>query len=114
MTLHCLPVSAHRALCFREKRTSGSIMKIRSLLATAALAIFVPNSVLADPVGDFYKGKQIRFIIRAAPGGNYDIYLRLLARHIVRHIPGSPDALPVNMPGGGGLTALNHTVTVAP
>ena len=47
------------------------------------------------------KGKQIRFVIRAAPGGNYDLYMRLLARYMVRYLPGSPEAIPVNMPGGG-------------
>jgi tripartite-type tricarboxylate transporter receptor subunit TctC len=43
---------------------------------------------MADPVADFYQGKQIRFIIRAAPGGNYDLYMRLLARYMVRYMPG--------------------------
>ncbi|MGH6768796.1 MAG: Bug family tripartite tricarboxylate transporter substrate binding protein [Xanthobacteraceae bacterium] len=83
------------------------------LLAVAIFAA-LPNSATADSVSDFYEGKQIRFIIRANPGGNYDLYMRLLARHIVRYIPGKPTAVPVNMPGGGGLTALNYTVNVAP
>jgi len=68
----------------------------------------------ADPVEDFYKGKQLRFIIRAGPGGNYDLYSRLLARHLVRHIPGRPTAVPENMPGGSGLTALNYVAEIAP
>jgi tripartite-type tricarboxylate transporter receptor subunit TctC len=68
----------------------------------------------ADPVEDFYKGKQVRFVIRAAPGGNYDQYMRLLARYMVRYIPGNPEGIPVNMPGGGGLTSLNYTLNVAP
>jgi tripartite-type tricarboxylate transporter receptor subunit TctC len=72
------------------------------------------SSAAADPVADFYRGKQIKFIIRANPGGNYDFYLRTLARHIVRYIPGNPSALPINMPGGGGLTALNYVTNVAP
>ena len=46
--------------------------------------------------------RRLQFIIRAAPGGNYDLYLRLLARHMVRYMPGNPTAVPVNMPGGGG------------
>ena len=72
------------------------------------------TSSFADPVEDFYKGKQLRFVIRAAPGGNYDLYMRLLARYMVRYMPGHPEAVPVNMPGGGGLTALNYTLNVAP
>lgn len=84
------------------------------LCSALASLIVALSSATADPVADFYQGKQIRFVIRAAPGGNYDQYMRLLARHMVRHIPGSPEAIPVNMPGGGGLTALNYTMNVAP
>ena len=68
----------------------------------------------ADPVEDFYRGKQIRIYIRAAPGGNYDVYSRVLGRHMSRHIPGNPAIVPVNMPGGGGLVALNYVANAAP
>ena len=84
------------------------------LIAAVACVILAAGAAAADPVADFYQGKQIRFVIRAAPGGNYDLYMRLLARYMVRHVPGSPEAIPVNMPGGGGLTALNYTMNVAP
>ncbi len=81
------------------------------LLAIAALAAAPAG---ADPVADFYRGKQIKIYIRAAPGGNYDVYSRLIGRHIVRFLPGSPSVLPINMPGGGGLVALNYVANVAP
>src|SRR4051794_14052080 len=81
-------------------------------LAAPVIAAFVALSARADPVEDFYRGKQIRIVIRAAPGGNYDLYSRLLARHIVRFIPGNPTTIPVNMPGGSGLTALNYVADV--
>jgi len=77
-----------------------------------AASAFVPAA--AEPVADFYRGKQIKIYIRAAPGGNYDIYSRLLGRHIARFLPGNPTVLPVNMPGGGGLVALNYVANVAP
>jgi tripartite-type tricarboxylate transporter receptor subunit TctC len=80
----------------------------------AACFLAAPSLASAEPVADFYRGKQLSVIIRAAPGGNYDQYLRLLARHFVRHVPGNPTAVPMNMPGGGGLTALNYTENVAP
>src|SRR3954470_16981763 len=83
-------------------------------LAAPLIAAFVALPAWADPVEDFYRGKQIRIVIRAAPGGNYDLYSRLLARHIVRFIPGHPTAIPVNMPGGSGLTALNYVADVHP
>jgi tripartite-type tricarboxylate transporter receptor subunit TctC len=70
----------------RRKQSEAQTVLTRLLVAVAVLA-GLPNFANADPVSDFYEGKQIRFIIRAAPGGNYDLYMRLLARHIVRHIP---------------------------
>ncbi len=86
-------------------------------LAAAAVSVLLVASatgVRADPIEDFYKGKQIRVVIRASPGGNYDLYSRLLIRHMVRFIPGHPTGLPVNMPGGSGLTALNYVADVHP
>ncbi len=83
-------------------------------LAAPLIAVLVALPAWADPVEDFYRGKQIRIVIRAAPGGNYDLYSRLLIRHMVRFIPGHPTAMPVNMPGGSGLTALNYVADVHP
>jgi tripartite-type tricarboxylate transporter receptor subunit TctC len=84
----------------------------RSLLLIAAFACATP--VQADPIEDFYRGKQIKLYIRAAPGGNYDIYSRVLGRHLTRFIPGNPLVVPINMPGGGGLVALNFVANAAP
>lgn len=88
-------------------------------LATMALAVIAASGIAistarADAVEDFYKGKQMRFIIRSDPGGSYDLYSRMIGRYIVRYIPGNPTILPVNMPGGGGLLAINHIAQVAP
>jgi tripartite-type tricarboxylate transporter receptor subunit TctC len=69
---------------------------------------------VADPVADFYKGKQITFVIRSGVGGGYDLYARVLGRHIGKHIPGNPQVIPVNMPGGGGIKAANYVAKVAP
>jgi hypothetical protein len=85
--------------------------RIATGIVAAALSA-VPAT--ADPVADFYKGKQIRVVIRAAPGGNYDLYSRLLIKHMVRFIPGHPTGMPVNMPGGSGLTALHYVSDVHP
>ncbi|MGH6767444.1 MAG: Bug family tripartite tricarboxylate transporter substrate binding protein [Xanthobacteraceae bacterium] len=79
-----------------------------------AATLIVTAPAAADPIEDFYRGKQIRIYIRAAPGGNYDTYSRVLGRHISRHIPGNPSILPINMPGGGGVVALNYVANAAP
>jgi tripartite-type tricarboxylate transporter receptor subunit TctC len=109
-----LRLSAVIGHCDPSQEMRTKTMRIRSLFVVA-VALYLPSlSLRAEPTAEFYAGKQLRFIIRAAPGGNYDLYMRTLAHHIVRHIPGNPDAVPMNMPGGGGLTALNYTVNVAP
>jgi len=85
-----------------------------ALVAGVVVVAATPRYGLADPIADFYRGKQIKLIIRAGPGGNYDTYSRILGRYIVRFLPGNPKAVPINMPGGGGLTALNYVENVAP
>ena len=61
----------------------------------------------ADAVADFYRGKQVKLIVGYGPGGGYDVYARLLARHLGRYIPGNPAIVVQNMPGAGSLRAAN-------
>jgi tripartite-type tricarboxylate transporter receptor subunit TctC len=67
----------------------------------------LPGSASADSVEDFYKGNTITIVVGSAAGGGYDLYSRLLARHIGRHIPGQPTVVVRNRPGAGGLVANN-------
>jgi tripartite-type tricarboxylate transporter receptor subunit TctC len=68
----------------------------------------------ADSIADFYRGKQITFMVGSSPGGGYDAIARLVARHLVNHIPGNPAAVVQNTPGGGSLTMTNRITRVAP
>src|ERR1700752_5289283 len=77
------------------------------------LALFTAPA-FADAVADFYKGKQIKMIIRSGVGGGDELYARVLATHIGKHIPGNPQVIPINMPGGGGIKAANYVANVAP
>jgi tripartite-type tricarboxylate transporter receptor subunit TctC len=65
-------------------------------------------------VEDFYRGKKIDLIIGYSSGGTYDLYARLVARHLGRHIPGQPLIVPRNMPGAGSRTAATWVATIAP
>jgi tripartite-type tricarboxylate transporter receptor subunit TctC len=67
-------------------------------------------SVAPEPVlaADYYKGKTIKVIIRSSAGGGNDFYGRLLARHMPRHIPGTPRSISINMKGAGGIVAANY------
>ena len=87
---------------------------VLSMAAVACCTVLAAIPAAADAIEEFYRGKQIRIYIRAAAGGNYDVYSRLLGRHMTRFIPGNPMVLPINMPGGGGIVALNYVANVAP
>ena len=71
----------------------------------AALAGAVPRAARAN---DFYQGKTLTVIIGFAPGGGVDTTARMVARHLVRFIPGQPGLVIQNMEGAGGIVAANH------
>ena len=79
-----------------------------------AVALLAAVPAQADDVADFYKGKRINLIVSYGPGGGYDVYARVLARHIGRHIPGNPSIVVQNMPGAGSLRGANYLYNVAP
>ena len=68
----------------------------------------------AGEEAEFYRGKTITIIIPIGPGGAYDAYARLVARHLGRKLPGEPAIVPRIMPGGGGVIASNYLYNVAP
>ena len=76
--------------------------------SSAALALVLGLSGAAWSVEDFFKGKTIRFIVGASPGGGYDTYTRAAARHISKHFPGSPTPVVQNLTGAGGLIVANY------
>jgi tripartite-type tricarboxylate transporter receptor subunit TctC len=66
------------------------------------------------PAADYFAGKTIEFVAGSDVGGGYDIYTRAIARHIARHIPGSPAIVVKNMPGAGSARAAQYISAVAP
>ena len=80
------------------------------LCAAVAALLLLPSAHAAAP---YYEGKTIRIIVGTAPGGGYDTYTRLLARHFSKHIPGTPTIIVDNMPGAGGLLSANYMYRVA-
>jgi tripartite-type tricarboxylate transporter receptor subunit TctC len=87
-------------------------MKVIAFLAVLLVPAVTANA--ASPVEAFYKGKSIDLIISTPPGGGYDIYARVIARHIDRYIPGNPTIIPKNMPGAGSNKATSFIYAVAP
>ena len=66
-----------------------------------------------DAAAPFYKGKTITIVVGSSPGGGYDLYGRMLARHIGKHIPGNPGVVVNNMPGAASNVAAAHIYNVA-
>ena len=91
---------------FAEGCSTASRFAAMACAVTVGLTLSVPLAA-ADPVEDFYKGKRLRMVIGYTTGGGYDVYARVLARYMGKHIPGQPTVLPQNMPGAGSLLATN-------
>jgi tripartite-type tricarboxylate transporter receptor subunit TctC len=87
---------------------------MRKIAATVVLAMVLAAPARADSVEDFYRGKTITILVGFSAGGGYDLYARLLGRHIGRHIPGNPSVTVQNMPGAGSLKATQNVYGVAP
>ena len=78
-------------------------------LAGGLFAAFCASgSAAAQDVASFYKGKEVTILVGAYPGGGYDIYARLMSRHLPKHIPGNPTVIVSNMPGAGSNIAADH------
>ena len=77
------------------------------------ILVMLALSARADPVEDFYRGRDITLIIASGVAGGYDTYARVFARHFANHVPGRPGIVPKNIPAGGGLTAANTLYAVS-
>jgi tripartite-type tricarboxylate transporter receptor subunit TctC len=81
--------------------------RIAFLLAVLLFAM-AADRANAETAAEFYKGKTVTLIAGFPPGGGYDTYVRVLARHYGRFLPGQPSVVASNMPGAGSLTAANN------
>jgi tripartite-type tricarboxylate transporter receptor subunit TctC len=86
-----------------------------SLLLTAViLSVLAPREASCQSDAEFFKGKTVNLMIGYPPGAGNDVYGRLVARHLGRHIPGNPTIVPQNMPGVGSFKAANYMYNAAP
>ncbi len=85
----------------------------RSLLGGLA-ASFLCASAQAQSVEQFYKGKTLHSLVGLSAGGGNDLQMRLVARHLGKHIPGKPTVVPQNMIGAAGLVMANYLYRAAP
>jgi tripartite-type tricarboxylate transporter receptor subunit TctC len=83
-------------------------------IAISALMLAATSLAHAQSPADFYKGKTVDILIGYSVGGGYDVYARMIARHLGKHIPGNPNVVPKNMEGAGSLRLANWLYNVAP
>lgn len=84
------------------------------VLAVAFAFTFGTAAARAETVADFYRGKQISWILSADAGGGYSAYALAFAPYFTAHIPGNPKIVVQNMPGAGGIRAMMYLSSVAP
>jgi tripartite-type tricarboxylate transporter receptor subunit TctC len=99
-----MPISLLKAFLRRLPCLTGALVILS--------AVLVAGAQIAHSAAPFYEGKTIRIIVGTSPGGGYDTYTRLIARHFSKYIPGNPTMIVENMPGAGGLVAANHLFKV--
>ncbi len=91
---------------------------MKNAFAKTGIALALSSATLfaaqAQDVASFYKGKTISVVIGFSPGGGYDLYARVVAKYLGRHIPGEPTLIAQNMPGAGSLRAAMYLYSVAP
>src|SRR5262245_59946541 len=78
---------------------------LRGMLLPALAAVCPPVDAKA---ADFYRGKTLNVLVGFAPGGGVDATARVMARHLVRFIPGQPAVVIQNMEGAAGIVATTH------
>ena len=89
-----------------------SLLRLPVLMLCVAFAATAPAK--ADAVEDFYRGKTMRMLIGYGPGGGYDLYARLVAEFLPRHLPGNPTIVPQNQPGAGSFALAHYLAEAAP
>jgi tripartite-type tricarboxylate transporter receptor subunit TctC len=94
-------------------RTSSFLLQIAG---TAAMAVALMASPVAhaDEASDFYQGKSITLYLGYPPGGAYDLYARVIARHMSRHMAGQPQFVVRHKPGAASLNLVNELYNVLP
>jgi tripartite-type tricarboxylate transporter receptor subunit TctC len=98
--------------------TQGRVTRRNAIARAACAALLAAPCITAataraEPVEEFYRGKQIVILVASGVGGGYDTYARVFARHVGAHIPGNPAIVPKNLPAAGGLAAANTLYSVS-
>jgi tripartite-type tricarboxylate transporter receptor subunit TctC len=99
-----------------EEMAKAAGRAVRNAFAATLVlaALLIASQAAGQDAAAFYKGKRINLIVSSGTGGGYDVYARVLARHMSKYIPGNPNIVIQNMPGAGSLRGANYIYNVAP
>src|SRR5262249_28680214 len=115
--LRILARANRKAQSLRNKNPSrGRLMRLAAVLGATLLAAGATPMIAAQcraQSDDTLKGRTVTLIIGSDAGGGIDLYGRVVARHIGRHLPGQPSVVAQNMPAAGSIAAANHLFNVA-
>lgn len=85
-----------------------------SAFHAGVICLLLLASASTARANEFYAGKTINLYVGFEAGGGYDLYARLISRHLARFLPGDPKIVVQNMPGAAGLRVANYLYRVAP
>jgi tripartite-type tricarboxylate transporter receptor subunit TctC len=99
-------------MSYHRNGLAGSLLSLSlgALLAGSCLTA----AFAQDDIASIWEGKTITLVVSQGPGGGHDTAARLIAPHLAEHIPGHPDIIVENMPGGSHRVATNHVYASAP
>jgi tripartite-type tricarboxylate transporter receptor subunit TctC len=102
--------------CQNSNRTTSTRLTRRVvwLAASALLLVCGATAARCQAPEQFYKARQLTMLVFTGPGSTYDIYARLLVRHLGKHIPGNPTFIVQNMVGAGGFKLVDYLYRIAP
>jgi tripartite-type tricarboxylate transporter receptor subunit TctC len=86
---------------------------VSRVLAALFLLFGASSAALAQTPAEFFRGKTVSLLVGFGPGGEDDLWARIVARHLSTHIPGNPNVVPVHTPGSGGLLVANRLYNTA-
>jgi tripartite-type tricarboxylate transporter receptor subunit TctC len=92
-------------------------LRTTTVLLALGWAVLVCSSASTnaqDQAGAFFHGKQMRIVVGSAAGGGYDLFARIVARHVSRHVPGNPAIVVQNLPAAGGIVMANQLFSIGP
>src|SRR5262249_37867454 len=95
-------------------RAIRRVFVVTGALAAAQIVFAVEAPAQPDAVAAFYRGRTVQAVLGSPPGPTFELSLRMVPRHLGRHIPGNPTIVVQHMPGAGSLKATAYLATVAP